>query len=119
MSELEAEAEFDSEDPRIDSSSFLEPESESFVEHKFEPGLEPESVFDNEDPRIDSSSFLEPESEPGFVFDNEDPRIDSSSFLEPESEPGFEPGPSFSIVAPTHLKSIAIIAGLTAKKSSS
>jgi len=70
---FEPRSEFDSEDPRIDSSSFLEPESEtSFVE--------PESVFDSEDPRIDSSSFLEPESETPFVepesvFDSEDPRI--------------------------------------------
>ena len=43
---FEPESVFDSEDPRIDSSSFLEPESESsFVELEFEPGFESESVF--------------------------------------------------------------------------
>ena len=81
MPGFEPRSVFDSEDPRIDSSSFLEPESESsFVELEFEPGFEPESVFDSEDPRFDSSSFLEPESEPGFelgpVFGIEAPKND-------------------------------------------
>ena len=88
------------------------------------PGFEPRSVFDSEDPRIDSSSFLEPESETSFVepesvFDSEvigeDPRIDSSSFLEPVPEPGLEPGPVFGIEAPKQVRSVARIAGLTAK----
>ena len=51
MPGFEPRSVFDSEDPRIDSSSFLEPESESFVEPEFEPGPEPESESDSEDPR--------------------------------------------------------------------
>ena len=56
-----------------------------------------------------------PGFEPRSVFDSEDPRIDSSSFLEPESEPGFELGPVFGIEAPKQVRSLARIAGLTAK----
>ena len=73
---FEPKSVFDSEDPRIDSSSFLEPESET--------------------------SFVEPES----VFDSEDPRIDSSSFLEPVPEPGLEPWPVFGIEAPKQVRSV-------------
>jgi len=66
-----------------------------------------------------AASFVELEFVPGFeprsVFDSEDPRIDSSSFLEPVPEPGLEPGPVFGIEAPKQVRSVARIAGLTAK----